>query len=271
MIWDILEIEPTSDIKKIKRAYSRLAKIYNPEECPDEFRRIYDAYKMACKYAKGAERYNNYNVQGNLNDLQEKIPKLDFSYALSESADVITEDEKTSNSYGYDFDCVNLDDIDYDDEQNIYTSEDDKLKRLKKKMRKLVTDENMRDNLLLWEQFFGHDDFQCFIYDNRFRMFASDLIFEVLFTPEAAQLIANNFGRNSTAEIVIFSPVPKWKVSILGLGGKIQPPEKRINHMQGTDYDPGIILKDLWKSSLVFIGVMLIFIIVVYVMSLYGY
>ena len=46
-MWNILGIEPTKDIREIKRAYARLAKQYNPEEHPEEFKRIFDAYKSA--------------------------------------------------------------------------------------------------------------------------------------------------------------------------------------------------------------------------------
>lgn len=53
MIWDVLGIHPTNDTDEIKKAYAKLAKQYNPEEYPDEFRRIHDAFKDAMKFAKG--------------------------------------------------------------------------------------------------------------------------------------------------------------------------------------------------------------------------
>lgn len=52
MYWKILDIAPTSDIKEIKKAYAVLAKKYNPEEHPEEFQRIHDAYKAATRYAR---------------------------------------------------------------------------------------------------------------------------------------------------------------------------------------------------------------------------
>ncbi len=55
-MWEILGIEPTDDIKAIKSAYAKLARQYNPEEHPDEFRRVFDAYKSACDYAKMRRR-----------------------------------------------------------------------------------------------------------------------------------------------------------------------------------------------------------------------
>ena len=51
-MWEILGIEPTTDIREIKRAYAHLAKQYNPEEHPEEFKRIFDAYKCASALAR---------------------------------------------------------------------------------------------------------------------------------------------------------------------------------------------------------------------------
>jgi len=48
----ILQIEPTEDIKKIKHAYAVLSKIYHPEEHPEEFKEIQEAYKAALSFAK---------------------------------------------------------------------------------------------------------------------------------------------------------------------------------------------------------------------------
>ncbi|WP_297427752.1 J domain-containing protein [Clostridium sp.] len=62
--WDILEIPYDSDIKTIKKAYSKLLKINNPEDNPKSYQRLREAYDAAIKYVKK----NNKN-QGN----QEKI------------------------------------------------------------------------------------------------------------------------------------------------------------------------------------------------------
>lgn len=44
--WEILEIEPTSDKKEIKKAYARLLKQYHPEENPEKFKQIQAAYQQ---------------------------------------------------------------------------------------------------------------------------------------------------------------------------------------------------------------------------------
>ena len=44
--WEVLEIEPTSDKKEIKKAYARLLKQYHPEENPEESKQIQAAYQQ---------------------------------------------------------------------------------------------------------------------------------------------------------------------------------------------------------------------------------
>ena len=51
-IWDWLGIPPSSDIAKIKSAYARQAKLYHPEEHPEEFKALQNAYKTALRIAK---------------------------------------------------------------------------------------------------------------------------------------------------------------------------------------------------------------------------
>ncbi|SCW26760.1 hypothetical protein SAMN02910456_00142 [Ruminococcaceae bacterium YRB3002] len=49
--WDILGISPTTDKKEIKSAFAKLAHTVSPEEDPDGYMRIHDAYKEALFYA----------------------------------------------------------------------------------------------------------------------------------------------------------------------------------------------------------------------------
>lgn len=50
-IWKMLEIEPTKDVAIIKRAYAALAKKYHPEQYPEEFLNLRNAYEAAMDYA----------------------------------------------------------------------------------------------------------------------------------------------------------------------------------------------------------------------------
>ena len=57
----ILEIEPTDDKKKIKIAYSKMLKEYHPEEFPEMFIKIREAYQTALEF----EEYNFDEVKYN--------------------------------------------------------------------------------------------------------------------------------------------------------------------------------------------------------------
>lgn len=51
-IFQILEIDPTDDKRAIKKAYARLVKQYHPEENPEKWKEIHDAYMEALKTAE---------------------------------------------------------------------------------------------------------------------------------------------------------------------------------------------------------------------------
>lgn len=84
-IWDILEIEPTTDIFTIKKAYAAAAKKCHPEEKPDEFRLLQNAYRIALKYAEGTKvnenivSENSNTEAGNTEDVrqEEKLKEFD--------------------------------------------------------------------------------------------------------------------------------------------------------------------------------------------------
>ena len=50
--WAILDMAPTHDIREIKRAYARLLKANRPDDNPDGFQRLHQAYKSALSLAE---------------------------------------------------------------------------------------------------------------------------------------------------------------------------------------------------------------------------
>lgn len=49
--FDVLEIEQTTDKKIIKKAYAKMVRRYHPEEFPDEWKIVHEAYETAIKWA----------------------------------------------------------------------------------------------------------------------------------------------------------------------------------------------------------------------------
>ena len=74
----ILEIEPTSDKKKIKVAYSKMLKKYHPEDFPEMFMKINEAYEKALGYAENNFSENLYENTHNFRKT-EKMKESDFS------------------------------------------------------------------------------------------------------------------------------------------------------------------------------------------------
>ena len=63
-----LEIQPTNNKKKIKIAYSKLLKKYNPEDYPDLFIKIQEAYETALKYSGNSFEYTEKNNKNTSNE-----------------------------------------------------------------------------------------------------------------------------------------------------------------------------------------------------------
>lgn len=53
-IWEILGISPTRDRQAIRRAYAERTKLCHPEEDPDGFAALHEAYTLAMRYARAA-------------------------------------------------------------------------------------------------------------------------------------------------------------------------------------------------------------------------
>lgn len=70
-IWKILGIEPTTDKKAIRRAYAARSKETHPEEKPEEFRMLYEAYQKALEYAKRGGQSASFIVEEKIEIEQE--------------------------------------------------------------------------------------------------------------------------------------------------------------------------------------------------------
>ena len=75
----ILEIEPTDDKKKIKIAYSKMLKKYHPEEFPEMFMKINEAYRVALEFEKfdfNEINFNKVNFKNkNFSEMEQKLEK----------------------------------------------------------------------------------------------------------------------------------------------------------------------------------------------------
>lgn len=61
-IWKILEMEPTNDLKELKKSYAKLIAKYHPEEFPEKFQEIHLAYTKALDLLKEEVMIKRVNI-----------------------------------------------------------------------------------------------------------------------------------------------------------------------------------------------------------------
>ena len=75
-IWDTLQIDEGADKKEIKKAYARLSREIHPEEKPEEFQRLYEAYQKALRYASCREK-KKAGGMSEINPAAESVPGVE--------------------------------------------------------------------------------------------------------------------------------------------------------------------------------------------------
>jgi len=244
-MWNILGIEPTKDIKTIKAAYAKLAKQYNPEEHPEEFKRIFDAYKSACAYARSKNTpepqkpdttqeglnlsfapkqepsQSDENGQenafdfSNVNDGAKPQPQredkkennaLDFS-SVDEAPKPDADDEEIC---GFDFSSLDPEKLNQTDEERMEAMR----KFYLEKIRRMVMKKSTADNYQLWYELLNSHDFSRLAADEDFRLEATSLLYRTTYTKEVANLIAYCFGHGASY-ICVNSISNEWQVRLI--------------------------------------------------------
>lgn len=196
MFWKILGIEPTHDIKIIKKAYASLAKKYNPEEHPEEFQKIHSAYKSACACAKR----NPVPISAQMEEISaadtvkksERTPgkEYDFSSVPKESAPAENTDKTAEQPADYDFSPVKG--LSEKSPDQLTRSELNRL--LLKRFEELLDDPTMRNSAYVWNNFFNSPPVKLIINDKAFRSSADELIGRRKFNAGAAHAVVSAFA-----------------------------------------------------------------------------
>ena len=204
-MWNILGIEPTKDIREIKRAYARLAKQYNPEEHPEEFKRIFDAYKSASAMARSVNE-------------RRSDPIVAITAAATEAKEqqepLQHEQHEQSQQPEFNFTSV---DIFPDFEITPQLAQEKFLQN----MALILSDKNKRDDISCWKWLLGKPTFLSVCDDKGFRKKAQKLLDKELLAPNVSSYIASRFSRGSRA--LPQKKGDKWAVYISHSGKK--PPE----------------------------------------------
>ncbi len=157
--WNILEIEPTNDIKIIKSAYAKKAKEKHPEEYPEEFQELQAAYKAGLAYAKGNYVINNEMMR--LKETKQEINKQEGSKEESDKQELRKTEkvEEPQVTVSYIFDELNEDILNDKDVKNCFWRE----------LEYLLWHPYARQNATIWKCFLEQPQYMELFTDREFK------------------------------------------------------------------------------------------------------
>lgn len=90
-VWEILGIEPTDNQSTIKKAYAKKLKVYHPEDDPEGFQRLREAYDSALVYAKNqfVQPTVNIEYQEDEQSKTESLPRVDFLHNKNDETEQV--------------------------------------------------------------------------------------------------------------------------------------------------------------------------------------
>ena len=95
-IWSILNIQETTDIKKIRHAYAVMSKSCHPEKEPEKFQQLYHAYQEAIKWAKA---YKKREKNVSIDDTKLFAEKSEMEYHTEEQEKKTEESESSFSMF----------------------------------------------------------------------------------------------------------------------------------------------------------------------------
>lgn len=134
----ILEIPYDSDLKTIKKAYAKLLKIYNPEDDPEGYQRLREAYDTAIKHAKNNKQQNLHtNLIENISD---EVSMLEYEADVNEEI-IKRQYRNIDNSY----------------EQQSNNNINKQIEEFLDKVNELYNDDSLKKDIKTWEELLNMD------------------------------------------------------------------------------------------------------------------
>lgn len=135
--WETLGISYDSDLKTIKKAYAKLLKIYNPEEDPEGYQRLREAYDKAIKDVKSTNRQQNLHIS-----LVENIGNDLYTNESDSDETVIKKQYQNIND-------------NYEEKHTNNTNK--KIEEFLDKLNEIYNDNSLKENTDTWEELLNMD------------------------------------------------------------------------------------------------------------------
>lgn len=154
-IWEILEIEPTDSKKEIRRAYAACLKKYHPEEEPEKFQMVKDAYEQAIESLKNQQEHAVVDFENDSKSTEESMSEnqIDELSAIGRiTAGFPTRLENQMNDMEIEPENSLLDELSQIMEQTVY--KDPLAEKMMQKVMELFDNPNTREDGKAWANFF---------------------------------------------------------------------------------------------------------------------
>ncbi len=155
-MWEILGIEKTTDQRKIKRSYAHLVAKYHPEEYPEKFQEIQQAYERAMRYARLCRVREEEQQEQILRKTLEKETMCQQEMSLSQLTEIEAENSSQNNSV--DFKSYNW--VAGEPEEKV-------IRRLLHQVEYLVSSENVIQ-IEAWQRILQSEEFQKYHLETSF-------------------------------------------------------------------------------------------------------
>lgn len=104
-IWDELGISPTKNAREIKKAYAAKSKLVHPEEHPEQFQKLHEAYKAALNIANSAASFSPPAERETQKQSNAPIQKREdsFDFSKKEKEDSAEKETELRREKSFDF------------------------------------------------------------------------------------------------------------------------------------------------------------------------
>lgn len=158
-IWTVLGIDPTEDLSEIKKAYARQSRSYNPEDDPQGFMKLREAYQAALAYVQDQTETSVFapaesSAMPQTPHFQEISQELQDKTAISTVPQSSTPQQESEQS----FESSDVQEVTFTFAEDFSTADSYRNTAVFQTFSKLYQKQNMK-NWKLWMEYFVSSDF----------------------------------------------------------------------------------------------------------------
>ena len=267
--YEILGLAQGATQEEIKEAYATLCKIYHPEESPEEFQRINEAYRALTQRSR---RHNNRSASETQNEIKDPFVKpekpqvkaFDFDNVRMEQKEQTQEDdglnfdnirmerknEESEDSSEYDFDNIRMERADkgqqstYNFDEAMYRAEQEKIAYLRGVAQQAIEEMKVllftskKEKVKLFEAFFKKEEYQPILRTALFTEALAALLTQAKVKQLVYACIAKYYRLENANPATVGAEL---KSLTLVLNAKIKKKDLRMNAGLGGGLVAGIV------------------------------